>query len=113
MSPSPDPSRRQLLAAAAVSALPASMAGQVQASPQATSGSSQPADSETRPDTPFAEVDIDAAGRLIGRTYAEAERKMMQAGLVRSRDVMTRLRAREIPPGVEHAVIFEPILPGH
>ncbi len=114
MTPYPDPTRRQLLAAAAVSAIPAtSMAGQAPASQTSTGGASQPATGpETRPDTPFAAVDIDAAGRLIGRTYAETERSMMQAGLVRSRDVMTRLRAREIAPGVEHAVIFDPVLPG-
>src|SRR5688572_15713517 len=79
-----------------------------------TPAGSQPA---TRPatqavDPGFDEADIDAAGRVIGRAYAETERSMMRSGLARTRETIGRLRQRAIPPGVEHAVIFDPVLPG-
>ena len=108
-----DPTRRQLLAAAAVTALPVSSVAAQQSSQPRRGPATQPAEQASRPAHPgFEETDIDAAGRLIGRTYAEAEREMMRAGLSRTRETVQRLRAREIPPGVEHAVIFDPVLPG-
>lgn len=108
MSQPTDPTRRQLLAAAAVTALPAVAAAQ-QSSASPRGGATQPV---TQADPAFSDADIDAAGRVIGRTYADAERQIMRAGLARSRDIALRLRERKIPPAVEYAVHFDPVLPG-
>jgi Asp-tRNA(Asn)/Glu-tRNA(Gln) amidotransferase A subunit family amidase len=108
-----DPTRRQILAAAAATALPVSAVSAQQSSQPRRGPATQPAEQATRQAHPgFEQADIDAAGRLIGRTYADTERELMRAGLARTRETVQRLRQREIPPGVEHAVIFDPVLPG-
>lgn len=112
MSQPSQPTRRQLLAAAAVGAIPAAVSAQ-QSNPSTASQPAQPqTQAATRPPPTFEEADIDAAGRLIGRTYAEAERKMMRAGLSRTREQVMRLRKLELDPGLDYAVHFDPVLPG-
>ena len=111
MSQSSEPTRRQLLAAAAVSAIPAAVAAN-QTPNAANATAPQQGQATTQANVGFEEADIDAAGRLIGRTYAEAERAMMRAGLGRTREQLLRLREREFEPGLEYAVQFNPVLPG-
>jgi Asp-tRNA(Asn)/Glu-tRNA(Gln) amidotransferase A subunit family amidase len=112
MSQTSDPTRRQLLAAAAVSAIPTAVSAQ-QTTTSPRGGAAQPTTrTTTRAEAGFEAADIDAAGRVIGRSYAETERQMMQAGLARTRDQVLRLRALELAPGLEYAVHFDPVLPG-
>ena len=87
------PTRRQVLATSAATLAAGAL-------PNAVKAQTKPAD------------DLDAAGRLVGQTYSDAERQLMRGGLERSRAAIGQLREREIPPGVESAVTFDPILPG-
>lgn len=63
------------------------------------------------PASPEASVDdISAAGRLLGRDYREEEVELMRAGLERYRENADRLRKLEMPPTLESATLFDPVL---
>ena len=94
------PTRRDLLTATATSALAGSTL-------QTTQAQTRPAADSELPD-----AEIDAAGRIVGREYADDEKELMRRGLLRTRAVLTQLRKQDIPPSVEPAVIFDPIPPG-
>lgn len=87
--------RRHLLAAAGV-ALPSSAA-----LAQTTQPTAQPA---TQPD------DLETAARLAGRRYTVAEKTLMRAGLERTAQILPLLRAREIAPNTDPALLFDPWL---
>ena len=92
------PTRRQVLATSAATLAAAAL-------PQALKAQTQPAG-----DLP--DVDLDAAGRLVGQAYSDDEKQLMRGGLQRTRAAIGQLRKREIPPNVESAITFDPILPG-
>src|SRR5207247_2211491 len=54
--------------------------------------------------------DIAAADRVAGRSYSEAERKLMAKSLSRTRQRIVRIRKLAIDPNIEPAVRFDPRL---
>ncbi len=66
----------------------------------------------THPATTQPVDDLDIAGRLIGRGYTREERELMRAGLERTTQALAALRSRDIAPGVEPAITFDPIPAG-
>ena len=62
------------------------------------------ATAQTRPATD----DLDAAARLLGRSYTPGEAELMRRGLARTAALLPALRRREIPPDVDPAVTFDP-----
>ena len=59
---------------------------------------------QTRPATD----DLDAAARLLGRSYTPEEAELMLRGLARTAALLPALRKREIPPDLDPAVTFDP-----
>ncbi len=91
--------RREVLAAVATSAAVTSVAG----------GKAEPA---TRQAASEDDDPIATAGALVGRNFSPDERALMRAGLARTRGGLAALRQVEMPPALEAAMIFDPVLPG-
>src|SRR2546423_4158544 len=56
--------------------------------------------------------DLAIADRVEGRSFTEAERKMMVGGMKENREKLKSLRSRHIEPGVEPAIQFNPRVKG-
>ena len=105
-----DASRRQLLAAGAAGML-GGMAGRASGPAHAatqdatTTATTGPT---TAPEPGRDEIGI--AARLLGRDYRPEEIELMRSGLVRYHEAAHRLRTLEMPPSVESATHFDPVL---
>ena len=115
--PKPSPSRREWIAGAAGAAVVAGAARGDDEPPAATRPDTRP---DTRPATGPAtkpaetpdDAQIDAAADLVGRTFTAAHKAQMRGVLRRRRAVLQDLRELDLPPGLEPALDFDPVLPG-
>ncbi|MEL7237990.1 MAG: hypothetical protein AAGK78_03945, partial [Planctomycetota bacterium] len=84
-------------------------AGLASAAATLTAAKADAQDASTQPGEDL----IGPAGQLIGRAYTDEEKQLMHSGVERFRGAVKLLRAAKMPPTLETATVFDPVVPGH